>query len=42
VCAKPWEGHRARIRKHLDAIRQGKTEIHRDYDWILPLIGGHW
>ncbi|MBN1569883.1 MAG: hypothetical protein JXA73_18710 [Acidobacteria bacterium] len=26
--------HGSRVNKHLDAVWQGKSEVHRDYDWI--------
>ena len=32
--AKPWESRKARIKKRLDEIWQGRNEVRRDYDWI--------
>jgi hypothetical protein len=34
ACAKPWGGSKARIKRRLDEIWQGKCEVRRDYDWI--------
>jgi hypothetical protein len=34
ACAKPWDNRKARIKRRLDEIWQGKKEVRRDYDWI--------
>jgi hypothetical protein len=34
ACAKLWDGGKARNKKGLHEIWQGKNEVRRDYDWI--------
>jgi hypothetical protein len=34
TCSKPWHVRQARIKRRLEEIWQGKSEVRRDYDWI--------